>query len=141
MCPRCGLAPEDEQHRYYECCNNAQVASKAKEAIGLAPAVTQMWHQGQFWRRGLLLRGALQVDKPLQEDHIASVRDMIGDWVIVFTDGSGAHIVATYESVGVYWRVTPHGSVPAHASGNLKGDNQSVPRAELNYCPTHITQF
>ena len=69
MCPRCGLQPEDDKHRFWQCPCNDLIAGKAmEESAHLVQWACEDFDKWPvFWARGIMPQAMLRIPEPSDE--------------------------------------------------------------------------
>eukprot|EP00969_Alexandrium_andersonii_P197621 8730402-Alexandrium_andersonii.AAC.1 len=94
LCPRCGLHPETDLHRYWQCSKNSELGGWVARTRHLERQAQELAAESPcFWLRGLLPLSMLPT-APLQPEMQWEVADAIGGARPapgeVYTDGSGS---------------------------------------------------
>lgn len=151
-CQRCFMAPEDEQHRYWQCVCNAQIQEPAvvKTQHLMTRAAEEFSSYPCFWHRGMMPADLYRIPPPPEAcDHLVFGHFSVGGGVYA-TDGSGGRNTSDPRFRRCGWSVAHVGADQAllgAAWGPLPG-KQTVGRAELwallfllSVAPGDITVF
>ena len=69
MCPRCGLQPEDDNHRFWQCpCNDLIAGGVMEESAHLVQWACEDFDKWPvFWARGIMPKAMLRIPEPSDE--------------------------------------------------------------------------
>ena len=139
MCPRCGLQPEDDKHRFWQCPCNDLIAGKAmEESAHLVQWACEDFDKWPvFWARGIMPKAMLRIPEP--SDKLATWQygslEALAYSRQLYLDGSGGEHSSLVDLRRCGWGIAAlyrdADVLQAGACGSLPGYLQTVPRAEL----------